>query len=644
MGFSLRLMADPSGGRAYTFEEHPEYFRLDLERKPFPSAYAGGRPTLGIAHPDLVANARASMREPLAPMAQHPAFRPYVLTNDDYSIYYGWDFSPQVCERFRAATGLDAPTTKPDPAPGIVSDDDPWLRWCEFSLREITGGWNRAQTQGVTEARADARVGPIPGGMQIPYIHMWEAAQYPPLNFGPSGFNLLCCYYYNTFWQPVMTNTFWMEVGRLANRDLPQWCMPDLFMTGGYVRNNLFHLLAGGAQGLAYFTYTERNASTWEEVKRLAPTVRRVGPVQARLRPAPSKRLGLLVSLTTLCFEPTHALDVVYGYENLMQAHQDVEVTCEEELLSGEADRFDAILLYDVRWLRQSVCDALAARAAKGGLVLLDSTIPFDIPGAQRVDLDIGMGEQRPQGEPSGPNIRTYGDPERVARVGAALAESVKPAFDCEATTLVANRFTADGVPHTWFVNAHTGEEYMYCRERMGAGHPGAGTPEKVAELRAWEAQRMGAGPYRAEVVLPELPGVPYDLVSGRRVPTRDAEGGTTLSLTMERFGGALIAFYSDALERVAIRGPSPLGALQAGVFRIEVLGKGGPLPAPVPVEVVLTDPTGRVNGLSGVCAAKRGVVEFRWTPAVNDPKGTWTLRATELASGKAAVHRARVQ
>ena len=643
LGFSLRLLADRAGGKSYEFEQSPEYFRLDLERKPVPGAYEGGRPTLGIAHPDLVANARATMRDPLAPVAQHPAFRPYVLTNDDYSIYYGWDFSPAICERFKAATGLDAPTVKPDPAPGVIEDNDPWLRWCEFSLREITGGWNRAQTQGVTEARADARVGPIPGGMQIPLIHMWEAAQYPPLNFGANGFNLLCSYYYNTYWQPVLTNAFWMEVGRLANRDLPQWCMPDLFMTGGYVRNNLFHLLAGGVQGLAYFTYGERNASTWAEVKHLAPLVRRVGPVQARLKPAPRKSVGLLVSLTTLCFEPTHALDVVYGYENLMQAHFDVEVTCEEEVLSGEADRFDVILLYDVRWLRQSVCDALVARAARGDLVLLDSSVPIDIPGAQRVNLDIGMGEERPLGGASTPGIQTYGDPDRIARVQAAVSVFVPPAFACEAPTLVANRFTADGASHTWFVNAHTGEEYMYCRERMGAGHPGAGTPEKIAELKAWETREMAAGPYRAEVVLLELPGIPYDLAAGRPVPTRKTDAGTTLELSMERFGGALIAFYPEAIDRVTVAGPESLTALRTATFRVEVRGRGGPIAAPVPVEITLTDPTGKVSVLSGVRAAKAGVVEFAWTPATNDVRGVWTLRAAELASGKTAERKVRL-
>jgi len=650
MGCSLRLMPDLMGGKEYTYEKNPEFFRLNLERKTIPSAYAGGRPTIGLTQPQIRENARKSMREQLQPVATHPAFRPYVLTNDDFSIYYGWDFSPHVVQRFKEQTGLDAPTKQETPPLGVVEDDNPWLRWCEFSLKDVTGAFNRTQTQGITEARSDARIGPIPGGMQIPYIQMWEASQYPPLNFGSNGFNLLSCYYYNTYWQPVLTNTYWMEIGRMAHRDLPEWCMPDLFMTAGYQRNNLFHLLAGGAKGLAYFTYDSRNPGTWSEAKHLAPQVRRISPVQARLQPAQKKDLGLLLSLTTNCFDPGHDLTMVYAYENLMQAHFDVEMTCEEEVLAGRAAQYRAILLYDVRWLRKSVYDSLAAHAAKGGVVLLDNTIPFDIPGAKRVNVDIGMGKQRSLGVPaegahaSTPGIRDYGDPDRVAVIQRALSEFVTPRFDCPDIRLVANRFEVGGVPYVWLVNAHTGKEYMFCRERMGAGHPGSGTPEKVAELIAWEQKEMSAGPFTAGATFPSLPGVPYDLVSGRPVPVTKTAAGSTLGLSMERFGGALIAFYPEPIDRVAIAVSSARGSGVSPdsparqVANVKVLGKKGPIPGAVPVELVLTDPAGKQSVLSGVRATDNGVLTFEWTPAVNDPRGKWTATATELASGKTAA------
>ena len=112
---------------------------LDLERKPIPSAYAGGRPTLCISQPEVLENARRGMLNVLKPVAYHPAFRPYVLTNDDFSIYYGWDFSPHVVQRFKEQTGLDAPTKKEAPPFGVVDENHPWLRWCEFTLKDVTG-------------------------------------------------------------------------------------------------------------------------------------------------------------------------------------------------------------------------------------------------------------------------------------------------------------------------------------------------------------------------------------------------------------------------------------------------------------------------------------------------------------------------
>jgi len=643
MGFSLRMHPDLTAGKEFTFEKNPEYFRLNNDGKPIPSAYAGGRPTLGISHPEMLENARNTMRAQLKPVANHPAFRPYVITNDDFSIYYGWDYSDHVVKRFKEQTGLDAPTKMKTPPHGVVDDNHPWLKWFEFTLRDVNGAMNRAETRGVTEARPDALIGPIPGGMQIPLIQLWEPAQYPPLNFGRHGFNMICSYYYNTYWQPVMTNTYWMEIGRMANHNLKEWCMPDLFMTGGYQRNNLFHLLAGGVKGLAYFTYDSRNPGTWEEVKHLAPQVRHISPVQATLQPASKKDIGLLVSLTTNCFDPAHDLTMVYAYHNLMQGHFDLEMTCEEEIMSGDISRYKAVLLYNVRWLRKSVAEALQGYIAKGGTVLLDNTIPFDLPGAKRVNIDIGMGKQQTLGVPpegahaSVPGIRDYGDHDRIAVIQKALSEFIKPRFDCPDIRLVANRFEVGSVPYVWFVNAHTGQEYMFCRERHGAGHPGAGTPEKVAELVEWEKKEMASGPFTASATFTSLPGVPYDLIAGRPVKVTRTAAGLSLNVSMERFGGSLVAFYPEAINRVTMKAPATAKPMKEVAVVIQVLGKTKPSAGVVPVEVTLTDPSGKPSVLSGVLGAKSGTLVFNWTPAVNDLKGRWTVRAQELASGETA-------
>ncbi|MHB9026456.1 MAG: hypothetical protein ACYC7E_20150 [Armatimonadota bacterium] len=650
IGFSMRAHPELKSPRLVDFDKTPEFYRINNDGKPIGTAYSGGRPSVGISHPDIRESATHSMAEDVKKVAGHPAFRPYVLTNDDFSIYYGWDYAPHVLADFTAKTGLEAPRTMELPAKfGAIPENNPWLRWFEYTCIHVNGAFNKAETAGVVQARPDARVGPIPGGMQIPLVQLWQPAQYPPYNFGKNGFNLLSCYYYNTYWQPVLTNTFWMEIGRMGNRDLPEWCMPDCFMTAGYSRNNLFHLLAGGVRGLAYFTYRSRNTNSWPEFARLGKIVRRIGPVQAKIAPA-RRDIGMLNSFTTNCFDPGHTLVQVYGYHNLMQGHFDVEMVSEDEIVAGRASQYKAVVLYNVKYLRQSVYDALAAHAAKGGLVVLDNTIPFDIPGAKRLAVDIGMGTQRTLGMPpegahaSTPGIRDYGILERINVIKTALSQYVKPRFGSDDIKIVASSFTAGGVPYTWYVNVHDGKEYMFCRERMGAGHPGGGTPEKVKELKEWEIAEMGKGPYTSTVVLAALPGVPYDLVAGKIVPvTKTTDGQFALTLSMERFGGALVTFLSGDITALKLAAPQTAKAGIPVQATATILAGAKPVPGVLSVEFTLKDPAGNDSVISGVRGTANGKAAFTWTPAVNDLPGVWTLEATELASGKTAQVKIRL-
>ena len=645
VGFSLRDMPTffPPG-KSPTFDKTPQYFRLDNEGKPMGNPYTAGRPGLGISHAEIVGNCAKSIAAQLKVVAGLKSFRPYALCNDDWSIYYGWDYAPHVLRAFKTDTGRDAPRKMElPPAFGAIPDDHPWVQWFQWTLVHVDGAYNKAETQAAIQVRPDVRIGPIPGGMQIPLVMLWQPSQYPPYSFGDNGFNLICSYYYNTYWQPILTDTFWMEIGRMGNRSLREWNMPDVFMTAGYTRNNLFHYLAGGVQGLAYYTYAERTDSAWLEIGRLGKVVRRIGPVQARLTPA-RREIGMLNSFTTNCFDPGHTCQQAYGYHNLLQGHFDVEMVSEDEIVAGRAPRYKAVLLYNVKYLRRSVYDVLAAHAAQGGLVILDSSVPFQIPGAKRLAVDVGMGRQKTLPVSPGaihlstPGIRDYGHADRIEVIRQALSRYVKPHFDCRDIKLVASRFEADGVPYTWFVNAHDGSEYMFCRERMGAGHPGAGTPEKVKELIDWENAETAKGPYVATAEFDRLPGEPYDLVGGKKVPVvKTAAGRYAITLSMQRFGGALVAWLPSRIASLELSAPAAAVAIQSVRFKATVSSQDHPTVGAIAVEFVLRDPAGRPSVVSDVRATSNGQAVFDWTPAVNDPPGLWTLQSAELASGKQA-------
>ena len=648
LGFVVQITASLSpGGKTWDFTKNPEYARLDNEGKTITHSYSAGRPSIGISHPDIRTAAADSMRIVAEKVAQHPGFRRYMICNDDFSVYCGWDYAAHVLADFKAKTGLDAPRKMEKPkAYGPMPDNNPWIKWFDYCLRDITGSMNKAEMDGARAGCPDIRLGPVSGTAMFPeYVSMLQAAQYPTYIFGPNGFNLICDYCYIGYWQPLMTDTYWMDIGRMGNRDLPQWNLADCKGSASYARNVFYHYMAGGVHGLMYFVYEWRTQDSWPEYYRLGEIVRRIGPIQAELKPA-RRAIGILNSFSSACFDPGHAYVQAYGFHNLMQGHFDVEMVAEEEILAGRAGQYQAILLYNINYLRQSVYDALAAHAAKGGMVILDTSIPFDIPGAKRIAADIGMGKEKtlpfpPEGaHKSTPGLYDYGHPKRIALIQKAVLPLVKPWFDCPDIKIVGSRMEAGGVPYTWFVNAQDGKEYIFCRENlrpeMGKG---GGTPEKVKEVLDWEKAEMSKGPYTATITLDSLPGVPYDLVSMKKIETKKLpDGRFEIPLSMERFGGELVAWLPEEITEMNVEAPKTAKPNQPVKVSASLLGGSGKtISGVLSIEFTLKDPSGKEHVVSGVCGTKDGIATWEWTPAVNDPAGEWMLTVTDLTAGKKA-------
>jgi hypothetical protein len=384
--------------------------------------------------------------------------------------------------------------------------------------------------------------------------------------------------------------------------------------------------------------YSARSESSWTEIKHLGQVLHRIGVVQTAIKPA-HRDIGMLNSFTSECFDPGHTLIQVYGYHNLMQGHFSVEMVDEDEILEGRAGQYKAILLYDVKYLRQSVYDALAKHAANGGLVLLDTSVPFDIPGAKRLGVDIGMGNQRTLPFPaagahlSTPGINDYGYADRIALIQKEVSQYVKPQFESSDIHLVASPFAAEGVPYTWFVNAQDKTEYQFSRPL--ANDRSAKNLKTVLDSENAEEAK---GPYQSTVEYDSLPGIPYDLIAGKKLAvTKTTEGHFSVPLSMDRFGGTLVAWYPSEITGVKLAAPSTARANEPVHVVATVLARDQPLAGVVPVEFIWRDPSGKQSIMSGVRAAKNGRATFDWTPAVNDPAGSWTLEARELASGKKA-------
>jgi len=622
IGFSARTQPDLWMGIVADPTTHPEYFRRGPDGE---FVLSGGVPLLGLTHPDILENSVLPVATVLEMALDLPSFRHTAFCNDDFNLWYGWDYQSRVTDEFTVDTGLTAPTNMTLPnAYGPVADTNAWVSWLRWTVLNVAGFYNQAVKEAALGVDADIVIGPIPAPGNHPFVSMWSAAQYPTYNFGSDGLNMVSSYFYNAFEYPPFIATYWMQVGRMGHRGLSQWQTADMWFTAATYRNHLFHYLAGGVDGLAYFTYDWRRQAAWDECLRLAPVLRRVGPVQTQLEPA-TPRIGLLNSFTTHCFDPNQSLSLAYAYMNLMQAHFSVEPVAEEELVAGRADQYEAILLHDVDYIGQSASDALTTFMNGGGTVLLDNTIPFYLPGAIRINVSLGHGWVTAVGP------LLFGSSNIVEAVQTAVSPYVAPDFLCSDLELVATPFTVGSVNYTWFVDSMNQSDYGVCRQMQAI-------LTLRDELITWEAARLAQGPYQPTVTFADYPGVPYDLVRGTQLDVTATSAGYEVPLSMDWAGGSLVAWLPSEITSLTSGGPTTAAYGSSASFTASLWMGSTPAPGALPIQFTLVDPTGRTNILSQVVATTNGTATLEWSPAVNDVQGTWALAIDDLASGRKTV------
>lgn len=621
--FSVYLYSDHRlQNKTVTPEKNPEFFRLNIDGKHFPYALGGGLPTPGIFHPETQKRIAQSLREEFRPVKRHPAFIGVALSNDDFSTKYGWDFSEYPVRAFKEKTGYDAPSKKPENIPpGVIPDNDPWLQWILFSYRDITGAFTKMQQSVVDGEQAGTRLMLIPGGMQIPLVSAWTASQYPPLNFGKYGPGLVGFYYYNSYWQPQATAAYWTEVGKMGNRDLEVWTMPDCYIGGAsYFRNNLYHALAGGIRGLVYYTYSVRAEPQWKEMKKAGSLLERIGPAQSRLRSS-DRKIALLLSVTTLAYDTQHAIDLAYAYHNLSAAGYSVDVVAEEEIRDGILKNYKALVLSRTNWLAESTVEKLEAWAKSGGLILADESVKLRLPFFTPIGIDLNEQKQ------------TYGDVEKITKLKAILDRYVPRNIVTEQTNVFASTFKIDDTPYVWLVNAHTGDEYRFCYTKTLAAE-GGGTEEKIRELWKWD-EKILPTTFKTSVRFPENQRpVIYDLVREKQLSIKE----NSVDMEMDRFGGSLLAFLDAAVGNIVVEVPERVVGKQDVIIKIQLQGGDGKqLDASIPVQMELTSPDGTPHWNNRWIATENGVAEYHWQPAINDPEGQWQVKVSFPSAGVSA-------
>ena len=564
--------------------------------------------------------------------AAFPAYRQRTVTGDDYSQWFGLDYNRYAVEGFKKRFGIDPPRPKgtEDPyctvsierAPGIIPNDDPWIllnRYWSDTLGDMGTRFSRAME---ASTGGGGKVGPIPGGMQIPALNMWSG-QYPPFNFGAKiGFNLSSFYYYNSFWQPLLTHLWWLECARMGNRDIEQWMMPDCYQLhfDSFYRNSFWLMMAGGAKGLPYFRYEERAAEPMAALKDFGALSRRYGLLLEQLCPA-QKKVAMLVPFENVTYRIENGCGMAYAFANLLLAKVDAEPVSPEELDAKSIRNYEAIVLAQTKWLKAGTVGLLEGYIGGGGKVVLDSITAAAIPIKGAIALDFPLGEE---------GVTKYGLVDQIARVRAAMLPITKPQVDSDNPFVVVRRTSLpDGTPGLWLVDNLTQNEYAKLKSAATEGTSAA----KVLE------GQLGYGKESVTTtIFREDDGrIPFDVFAGKAIEAIHADGKMSVKVEMPKWQGRLILFLHSLPAKIAMDGiPAEIRHGEPVNIAISLIDAAGvPVTTPWPLRLTVHDPTGQENReYAKRLLTEKGVAAETFSFASNDLRGLWALEFEDVLTG----------
>jgi hypothetical protein len=336
-------------------------------------------------------------------------------------------------------------------------------------------------------------------------------------------------------------------------------------------------------------------------------------------------RVALLMSAASTWFRASPWFS---GYETektlpfaslLMMNHVPFDVLLDEDILEGALDRYDVLVMPKADTLLRSMHERIAAFAKGKGTVIADSSLRATIPGAVITEYDFSYQNRRDGRALSKGNGVTAEEGRAImegyaAELAPLLAKVPRPAT-ASSPRVLTNTLEGGAAKYHFFVNDDRtyGPRFGKWKLRFELG-----------------VRQMAQG----SVSAPES-AVLYDCLRRRPIESAWKDGRAAFDLVLPGAWGALVAVVPEAIKQVTVEAPESLEAGTPVAITVRVTGESGaPIDGVLPLQISVLDPLGRKTEWSRFTATKGGVAEFSFTPAINAPKGTWSVGVTDLIAG----------
>ncbi|WP_417388579.1 LamG domain-containing protein [Gimesia sp.] len=642
----------------YFLKKKTELARVDREGKTY------ARSDCNAALPGLAEFSENFGRSVGEMYGEHPAFVA-ALINSEVRDSTHVSFSEYDFEQYQKYSGEEIPHSVVDkigPAwstlPGfpknrVLPDDDALLRFYRW-FWTVGDGWNPLHTALHRGLQADGReriwsffdpairVPSVGGsGGQVDVLSQWTYTEPSPLRVGYFCDELFAMAEASGHQQDVMkmTQLFWYRSSSAPKKSGKEYISspfddhdPDaayISIAPMHLRGSFWTKLSRPVKGLMYhgwsslvptdgthaYKYTQPDLKT--EFRRLHREI--LPPLGPTLMQVPDRQtdVAYLESFTSQMFARRGSYGYSYdeAYLTLLHAQIQPEVIYEQTLLKKGLDQYKVLILSDCDVLTESVVAKILDFQQQGGIVIGDPNLTPAIKPTIVIPKFI--------------RTKRTDEDQRIILANAAklrkdLGEHYRPYAECTALEIVTRTRSTGDSDYLFVVNDRR-EFGTYVGQHglvMENGLPSKGTLKVRRKV-----------------------GFVYDLLARREVTTERENGVLTWPVELGPCAGNIFLLTPEPIADVNITGDEEVTLSDSMQLAIAVVGPSGkPIPAVLPLNVLITDPTGRKAEFSGYYGAAEGQLKLTLQIAQNDYPGIWQVKVQELASGVTKSHYFRVR
>jgi hypothetical protein len=340
---------------------------------------------------------------------------------------------------------------------------------------------------------------------------------------------------------------------------------------------------------------------------------------------------------------------IYHFYSVMAMDHLQADVVFDETIQRYGLNDYDVLVLPKCDVLLKSVYDKILEFRKRGGLVISDQYLGPDIPGTIKFPFDFTYRKKvTAQAIAKGQDISNLGAKDKPLEAGSlelekatgvtalddqkimesyaaqlktGLAGKVSYDVDCDSPTVLFNMLEKHGAKYLVVIN----DKRTYD-DRVGKYKAVLGKllPQTaVIKLHTWQYPELHA----------------YDMLNKKALETKKTESGYELTVNLSEIGGTIIALYPHPLANLQVHAPVEMQrGVKSSLSVCVTDSAGNPLAGLQPVQVTVTDPKGDTTQYSDYYCAENGALTLPFVPAVNDVKGKWTVKATDLTAGKSAT------